>query len=244
MSRGDSLSPNDFATRRGWVEADIRRRLVDGEWTTGARLPTEQALTVEYGVSRATVRSAMSGLETLGLVRSQQGSGTFAVASSQAVRGDLRFLDSMSATIERNGMTATSEFRPAVTRQATDEEQTRLDVAEGEELLCTAREIRADGSLVAYSSEIVPLGLLGDFDPEEGIGTSMLKFLDGHGIGPMVAEAELHASVDHPDFEGSDAGSLYLRLDQLHRDGGGRPVMWSSSYFLEGRFTFGLLRIR
>ncbi|MGE0724148.1 MAG: phosphonate metabolism transcriptional regulator PhnF [Alphaproteobacteria bacterium] len=55
------------------VEADIAaRRLAPGE-----RLPTEHALAARYGVNRHTVRQALASLENRGLVRVEQGRGTF-----------------------------------------------------------------------------------------------------------------------------------------------------------------------
>ena len=48
-----------------------------GEPRPGALLPSEPALMARFGVSRATVRRAMLELEARGLVRVEQGRGTF-----------------------------------------------------------------------------------------------------------------------------------------------------------------------
>ncbi len=207
-------------------------------------MPTEARLTVEYEVSRATVRAAIQSLESLGFVRSQQGSGTYALARPSVLRGDLRLLESMTATIGRSGKTATSEFRPVQVRPATGVERLAFDLAGGDEVLATARDIRADGELVAYSEETIPMAVVGDADVGDGLGASIFGFLTDRGFMPVVAEAELHASGPHPDSRGFDASDLFVRVDQLHRDRQGTPVMRSSSYYLEGRFTFGLTRTR
>lgn len=62
------------------VAEALRRRVVDGGLTTGARLPTESALTAEYGVSRTVVREAIAALAADGLVEPRQGSGVFVTA--------------------------------------------------------------------------------------------------------------------------------------------------------------------
>lgn len=55
------------------LEADIRA----GRLTEGTKLPTEQALVQQFGVSRTVVREAVSRLRSLGLVDSRQGSGVY-----------------------------------------------------------------------------------------------------------------------------------------------------------------------
>jgi GntR family transcriptional regulator len=52
-------------------------KIESGEWEPGHQLPTEFQLTLEFGVSRATVRQAMQLLENQGLIDRKQGRGTF-----------------------------------------------------------------------------------------------------------------------------------------------------------------------
>jgi GntR family phosphonate transport system transcriptional regulator len=55
----------------------LAREIVDGHLAPGTRLPTEPELVSRFGVGRHTVRQAMSELEKRGLVRIEQGRGTF-----------------------------------------------------------------------------------------------------------------------------------------------------------------------
>jgi GntR family transcriptional regulator, phosphonate transport system regulatory protein len=55
------------------VEADIAA----GIWQPGARLPTEAQLSQTFGVNRHTVRRALEELSRSGLVRVEQGRGSF-----------------------------------------------------------------------------------------------------------------------------------------------------------------------
>ncbi len=226
------------------MAAELRRRLAAGEWATGSRIPTEAELTAEYRVSRATIRAAIHALESLGYLRSIQGSGTYVLSRPNNLRGDLRNLDSMTSTIEQHAKTATSEFRPHVVREATEEERKLLSLNPGDWVLATARDIRADGELVAYSEEAIPMSVVGDADLRSGIGPSIFEFLAGRDRMPATAETELHASYAPPAATDVGHNELFVRLDQVHRDKDGVPVMMSSSYYLEGRFTFGLTRTR
>lgn len=55
------------------VADQLRALILDGELPAGAKLPTEQALASDFGVSRATVREALTGLSTEGLLRTVKG---------------------------------------------------------------------------------------------------------------------------------------------------------------------------
>jgi len=55
----------------------IERSIAEGAWREGDKLPSENALCAHFGVSRTTVREALSHLETAGIVTRQQGKGAF-----------------------------------------------------------------------------------------------------------------------------------------------------------------------
>lgn len=58
--------------------ADIfRQRIGRGIWTKGLRLPANEQLAAEFGVSRVTIRQAVDLLSREGVIEAQQGRGTF-----------------------------------------------------------------------------------------------------------------------------------------------------------------------
>lgn len=61
----------------------LQRRITNGEFATGAALPSQRELADQLAISRASLREAISTLEALGLVRSQPGKGVFVTAGSQ-----------------------------------------------------------------------------------------------------------------------------------------------------------------
>ena len=61
------------------LAADLRRRIVDGAIQPGAKLPSENDLVSEFGVSRTVVRSALTRLQAEGLVETERGRGSFAL---------------------------------------------------------------------------------------------------------------------------------------------------------------------
>jgi GntR family transcriptional repressor for pyruvate dehydrogenase complex len=61
------------------LAADLRMRIVDGVIQPGEKLPSENTLIGEFGVSRTVVRSALTRLQAEGLVETERGRGSFAL---------------------------------------------------------------------------------------------------------------------------------------------------------------------
>ncbi len=59
------------------LEKLLRKRIIDGEFKPDEIFPTEDQLCQEFGVSKITVRQALSILENDELIRREQGRGTF-----------------------------------------------------------------------------------------------------------------------------------------------------------------------
>jgi GntR family transcriptional repressor for pyruvate dehydrogenase complex len=59
------------------VVAQLRRRILEGEYSYEERLPAERNLAEEFNVSRGTIRSVLQILEQQHLVTRQVGSGTY-----------------------------------------------------------------------------------------------------------------------------------------------------------------------
>ncbi len=55
----------------------IRTLILDGTFPQGQPLPSERVLTERFGVSRGSIRDAFRTLETIGLIETRHGRGTF-----------------------------------------------------------------------------------------------------------------------------------------------------------------------
>src|SRR5690349_23341126 len=73
--------------RRPHLAEHITRSLADeiaaGRLRPGDRLPTEQFLSENFGVSRNVVREAIASLRAQGMIESRQGVGAFVSAARQ-----------------------------------------------------------------------------------------------------------------------------------------------------------------
>ncbi|MDR0737134.1 MAG: GntR family transcriptional regulator [Zoogloeaceae bacterium] len=70
------------------IAATLERRILDGVFRPGDKLPAERDLAVELGVSRPSLREAMQKLAVRGLLWRRQGDGTFVTDALQSVFAD------------------------------------------------------------------------------------------------------------------------------------------------------------
>ena len=225
---------------------DLRARLRAREWEPGSQLPTEAELVTEYGVSRATVRQALTVLESQGLVTIRHGRGSF-VADEHLIHAGMQELTSITETIAAQGHRPGMRYRSVQWREASGEERDVLATERGELVLDVQRAFLADDRVVAYGYDLIPRSLLpADFEPEQLEG-SVFEFLERRsGVLPTRAVAEVHAIQSEEVGWGHDepGPKLYVLLDQVHFDLRNRPVMHSKLYFIEGRFRFVVVRTR
>jgi GntR family transcriptional repressor for pyruvate dehydrogenase complex len=76
--RGSADARNGFKARqvtrpRAQVEQQLREAILSGQFAQGDKLPAETELAEQFGVSRPTIREALSALVTAGLIRKVPG---------------------------------------------------------------------------------------------------------------------------------------------------------------------------
>ncbi len=72
-----AIDRNSAQPLQAQVADDIRRRITQGEFAAGDRLPALRALTAEYEVAEMTVHTAIRELQRDGWLHSSRGRGTF-----------------------------------------------------------------------------------------------------------------------------------------------------------------------
>jgi GntR family transcriptional regulator len=71
------LISHSYVPKYAQIADVFRQRIVRGIWTQGLRLPANELLAAEFGVSRVTIRQAVDLLVRDGIIEAQQGRGTF-----------------------------------------------------------------------------------------------------------------------------------------------------------------------
>ena len=247
MRADGSGAPTGLAqplTRARWLASDLRGRVLAGEWERGARVPSETELAASYQVSRVTVRTALKSLEAQGLVDIRHGAGTFVADFGVSIRAGLQELGSITATIRELGHEPGMEWRTIESRPATEHDARHLDVPVGSDVLSIERAVLSDGEVVAFSYDVLRPDILPPGAADEVGRGSLFELFEQVGLRPRRAFARLHAvqSADVGWGSGRPANTLYLLLDQVHFTPGSQPLMWSRTYFVEGRFEFVIIR--
>lgn len=172
---------------RARLEADIRAGLQPHD-----TLPSERQLMAAYGVSRVTVRQALSMLAEDGLVYRVHGSGTF-VADPAKISKSLT-LTSFSEDIAVRGMVPGASSMSVERVEADPEVAQDLGISPGATVLHIERVRTADGSPMCIENVWLPADLLpGDFG--NGPLDSLYVALEELGLGPEVADQTLQATV-------------------------------------------------
>ncbi len=100
MSKADEvIRKNVLESMQTQVENFIRGKIGTGDWSLGAKIPSERDLAEKLEVSRTTVRNAIQALTNLGLFERKIGQGTFVrslpsadLADAPAARGTLGYV--------------------------------------------------------------------------------------------------------------------------------------------------------
>ncbi|WP_316820810.1 FadR/GntR family transcriptional regulator [Pedobacter gandavensis] len=96
----------------------IKKDIASGKLKKGEKIPAEPELMEHYGVGRSTIREAIKTLSISGILKVQQGSGTFVVSkikdeslSQRLKRADFEEINSVRALLEKEIVKLASQHR-------------------------------------------------------------------------------------------------------------------------------------
>lgn len=96
------------------LRAVIIESLHSGAWPAGHRLPTERALSEQFGISRSTVRRTLSELKSEGLISQRVGSGTYVNPPSSLAQVEAVLRGEVLSTSPAELMAARLVLEPAI----------------------------------------------------------------------------------------------------------------------------------
>ncbi|MFA7429546.1 MAG: phosphonate metabolism transcriptional regulator PhnF [Rhodospirillaceae bacterium] len=136
------------------IQKVIEDEIARGTWTPGDQLPTEFQLAERFGVNRHTVRRALSELEEKGLLRVEQGRGTFVHEHviDYAVGARTRFTENLG----RQSRSAQGRMLGEDTVLASAKVAKALAVPEGSPVVRMLKTGEADGYCISVSDHFFP----------------------------------------------------------------------------------------
>jgi GntR family transcriptional regulator len=198
-------------------------------------LPPERDLADEFHVSRITVRKAIDGLVSEGLLVRRQGSGTFV---SARVEKNFSKLTSFSEDMRARGRTPRSVWLRKTAGSVTPEEALALRSSPGTPVYRFHRIRFADDAPMSVEYATVLASCLPSLD---AVVSSLYEALERTGNRPVRALQRLRAvlftaeQAELLQAKEKDAGLLVERLGFL-KDG--RAVEFTQSYFRGDIYDF------
>ena len=180
------MSENKFAS----LEKKILTRIKDGAYPPGQPIPSERLLAESEGMSRMTVRQAISDLVQQGVLFRQQGRGTF-VSANKFTENNLM---SFSRAIANKGKTPSTQvlsFSLASTEDFPD-----IEALLGEQKVYVSKRLRlADDIPVAVETVYIPFLHTPNLK-KEMLQTSLHDLMrEKYDLGPKTCELSVSASL-------------------------------------------------
>lgn len=225
-----------------FVVRSILEARLERDYTIGDKLPTELELCKEFNVSRITIQQSLSLLEDDGLIRREQGRGTFYIKPS-ARRQDAKpnqLLQSLLRS-QPNGSARliSTRMQPASARIAE-----RLDITKGAPVAVIDRVGAIDGEAVIYITAYLPEDVGSVLLKDEAALTrstlgALVQTICGIKVGSVVQT--IAATLADPGFAthlGIEIGAPVLEGERTYRDQAGRPVIFSDAFYRADRHRF------
>jgi len=197
--------------------AFILQHIDEHQLREGGQLPTEVALAQQTGVSLVTVRRALAELAAQGIVRREQGRGTF--VARPRVRAETTRVGSL-----RNGLHLDAQSKletrvlKCLSREAAEEECRTLALASGASVWEISRLRRLNRRPLILETSVIPKLLAPDLGAH-------LKRSDGEGKGagppPSTADRRTEKAAGCSAVPG---GSFAGKAPDTHAAGLGRMV--------------------
>ena len=222
------------------LREQLRDEIAAGQYSDGARLPTESELVARHGLSRQTVRRAFQDLVAEGAVYRVPGRGTYASEPGRYLRQLGSIEDLMSLSDD-----TTMEVLAGLRRRVDVDAASRLRLDDDVVYTVVFRRLHEGVPFVSTTVHLVPSAA----QPIQGtlvdgaVGThTVIGLLEPHLAEP-IAQAAQSITVAPADDAVAEAvscepGHPMLRVDRLYTDAGGSPVELSVSHFLPEQYTY------
>jgi GntR family transcriptional regulator len=232
---------NGFASARiplyYQLENVLREKITSGAFASGDRLPTESELIKQYGVSRITVRQALSTLAEEGLIERQQGRGTF-VAQRRTRRRKLNGITHLTGSLDEL-LEMGTDIRVKVLEfnlvEADKNEAEIFQVKVGTPVYRLKRLRLVDDKPYSLIVNYLPADFGSQLTQEELSSGAILQMIETKfGVRLSEAKQQIKAELADPYAAGQlgvRVGSPLLSIERTVFDDGGKPVEFGHTLY-------------
>lgn len=229
------------------VMLHVKERIAEDGFEDG-RIPPETELASDLGVSRTTVRDALSRLEHEGRIYRKQGSGTFVNEQGLQIKSRLEEIWSYEQVLEDHGYTPSIRVLSDTTVVPDPETVKALGLDEGDTVVVLEKLFLEDEEPVILTINCIPSRIFTDAEYADDEMPPVYEFLERHTnrtlnyylseIIPVSLDKELASKL------GVTSGTLAVSFDELGFDQNNEPVVRATSYFRDDLLRFRLMRRR
>jgi GntR family transcriptional regulator len=217
------------------VHAVILQRIRDRTYAPGEQMPSESEFAAELEVSRSSVRTALTKLETTGLITRRHGEGAFVNRHAPEAHTFISDFWEFSGLVKGMGRVPRVEIVTSTMRAATNLEAAKLEIVAGDAVYEFIRLFYADDEPVIYTIHVVPAGFF-EVEPDQVDGTRLIDDLLEEYCDLKLAYASAGISAVQAPEEAARKMSLtacspVLRFEEIFFSFGDEsPVLYSDSY--------------
>jgi len=229
------------------VKAHIKERIVNDGFENG-RIPPEADLAADLGVSRTTVRDALTRLEHEGTIFRRQGAGTFVNTPGLQIQSRLEEIWSYEQVLENHGYTPSVMVLSAEEMPACAETAEALNLDEGTPILTIEKVFMEGTTPVMMTINHIPTGIVGVDDYPQETTTPIYEFLEDYcdrTLGYYLSEIiPVQLDDDTASKLGVESGTVAISFHEIGYDQNNEPVVKATSYFRDDLLRFRLIRRR
>jgi len=215
----------------------------NGYFKPGDKLPKEEMLASQLGISRATLRVAMGYLETRGYIYRHRGSGTFVTSRvienpSDRLLANIDQLEPLEKLGEKAGVIVSIVEKSVSEGKANKDVASRLGLNEADDI--TIFELtKAINNHPAFFMKLIFKPGIVDINQLQAVDGDVFSLINTYSYTEIFAEtveSEIMAKL------GVNDNQAILKLLETHMDKFGNPQTLSYVYFLTDYFNFYVIR--
>jgi GntR family transcriptional regulator, phosphonate transport system regulatory protein len=219
------------------IAQTVERDIAGGSLAPGTRLPTEAEFSARFAVNRHTVRRAMEELEARGLVRIEQGRGSF--VSEDVLDYPVGPRTRFSESIRRQNREPAGRIVKLIEVPAEPQVAEALRIRRGRLVVLAQRLGLVDGRPVVLGDHYLPAARFPDIAAQLAADSSITSALAAAGV-PDYRRAVTRITARMPT--GEEAQLLeqartrpVLVTDSVNVDPAGEPIELSIACYAAGR---------
>lgn len=231
------VNPNSVVPMYKQILKILSDRIASGVWGPGEKLPPENALMQEFGVSRITVRAAIEELTDSGILVRSQGKGTFVASPKSTYRANDLIGFTRSCLLA--GKVPTTKLIKREWAYPNQSDMEFLSIPETERIIYTERLRFVDGNptLIEVNHCSPELSFLFD----ENLEGSLFDVLEKHGISIENRHRSLeicYATKDEANLLNVEKNKPLILFRDEQFDQNGRPLYLSKQVYNTDHMKF------